>query len=341
MRNSLGLAAALLLATATASQAQHRFRVGPTVSSLSLEDASGASHGFTSFGGSAALITGDDGETGLTVARYGDLALNSCERSLTLYALDSYYYPVGTRGVAPFASGELGLARVTDADQGLLGLCGSAQATNQVAIGFGLGVRVNAGSDVAALIEGRFLQVPNSAIQGLEARATVSLAFGSPRKGEFLDGTLGPAASFMIPISGSLRGRAPFVGVRFRRDTKKAGTVGLQIDYAPLQDTGPCSPPGCEPNAILFAPGYEASAWPAWGRLYGELGFLLAGVYSEGADRGVAQGAHGGLGVDLYSGRVMWNLNARLLWLQRNSGENVFGVQVGASVSPKLGGNGR
>ncbi len=323
MRNSLGLAAALLLATATASQAQHRFRVGPTVSSLSLEDASGASHGFTSFGGSAALITGDDGETGLTVARYGDLALNSCERSLTLYALDSYYYPVGTRGVAPFASGELGLARVTDADQGLLGLCGSAQATNQVAIGFGLGVRVNAGSDVAALIEGRFLQVPNSAIQGLEARATVSLAFGSPRKGEFLDGTLGPAASFMIPISGSLRGRAPFVGVRFRRDTKKAGTVGLQIDYAPL------------------APGYEASAWPAWGRLYGELGFLLAGVYSEGADRGVAQGAHGGLGVDLYSGRVMWNLNTRLLWLQRNSGENVFGVQVGASVSPKLGGNGR
>ena len=40
--------------------------------------------------------------------------------------------------------------------------------------------------------------------------------------------------------------------------------------------------------------------------------------------------------VDLYGGRVMWNLNARLLWLQRNSGENVFGVQVGASLSPKL-----
>ncbi len=337
MRMTCFVVAALALASVSSLHAQRRFRLGPMLSSLSLEDASGTGHGFTAWGGAAALITGDDGETGLTVARYGDLALNSCERSLTLYALDSYYYPVGTRGVAPFASGELGLARVTDADQGLLGLCGSTQPTSQLAIGFGLGVRVNAGSDVAALVEGRFLQVPNSAIQGLEARANVSLAFGSPHKGEFLDGTLGPAASFMIPIAGSLRGRAPFVGVRFRRDTKKTGSVGLQIDYAPLRITGSCPLSGCEEGAVLFAPGYEASARPAWGRLYGELGLLLAGVYSEGPDRGLAQGAHGGIGVDLFGGRVMWNLNSRLLWLQRSNGENVFGVQVGVSVSPRIG----
>ena len=337
MRMTCFVVAALALASVSSVHAQRRFRLGPMLSSLSLEDASGTGHGFTAWGGSIALITGDDGETGLTVARYGDLALNSCERSLTLYALDSYYYPVGTRGVAPFASGELGLARVTDADQGLLGLCGSAQPTSQLAIGFGLGVRVNAGSDVAALVEGRFLQVPNSAIQGLEARANLSLAFGSPHTGEFLDGTLGPAASFMIPIAGSLRGRAPFVGVRFRRDTKKTGSVGLQIDYAPLRITGSCPLSGCEESAVLFAPGYEASARPAWGRLYGELGLLLAGVYSEGPDRGLAQGAHGGIGVDLFGGRVMWNLNSRLLWLQRSNGENVFGVQVGVSVSPRIG----
>ncbi len=337
MRMTCFVVAALALASVSSVHAQRRFRLGPMLSSLSLEDASGTGHGFTAWGGSIALITGDDGETGLTVARYGDLALNSCERSLTLYALDSYYYPVGTRGVAPFASGELGLARVTDADQGLLGLCGSAQPTSQLAIGFGLGVRVNAGSDVAALVEGRFLQVPNSAIQGLEARANVSLAFGSPHTGEFLDGTLGPAASFMIPIAGSLRGRAPFVGVRFRRDTKKTGSVGLQIDYAPLRITGSCPLSGCDESAVLFAPGYEASARPAWGRLYGELGLLLAGVYSEGPDRGLAQGAHGGIGVDLFGGRVMWNLNSRLLWLQRSNGENVFGVQVGVSVSPRIG----
>src|SRR5205809_1029827 len=85
----------------------------------------------------------------------------------------------------------------------------------------------------------------------------------------------------------------------------------------------------------------EASVRPAWGRVYGVVGFLLAGFYAEGLDRGMAQGAHGGVGADFYSGRAMWNLNARLLWLQRNSGENVFGVQVGASVSPKLGGNRR
>src|SRR2546425_949061 len=201
MRMTCFVVAALALASVSSVHAQRRFRLGPMLSSLSLEDASGTGHGFTAWGGSVALITGDDGETGLTIARYGDLALNSCPRSLTLYALDSYYYPVGTRGVAPFASTELGLARVTDTDQGLLGICSSPQPTSQLALGFGLGVRVNAGSDVAALFEGRFFQVPNSAIQALELRANLSLAFGTPRRGEFLAGTLGPALSYVIPVS--------------------------------------------------------------------------------------------------------------------------------------------
>src|SRR5207248_10587946 len=113
------------------------------------------------------------------------------------------------------------------------------------------------------------------------------------------------------------------------------------IDLAPLRITAGCPPTGCSENAVLFAPTYEASARPAWGRVYGQVGLLLAGVYSQGPDRGIAQGAHGGVGVDLYGGRVMWNLTSRLLWLQRNSGENVFGVQVGVSVSPRLGGKGR
>src|SRR5438034_10128947 len=212
MRMTCFVVAALALASVSSVHAQRRFRLGPMLSSLSLEDASGTGHGFTAWGGSIALITGDDGETGLTVARYGDLALNSCERSITLYALDSYYYPVGTRGVAPFASGELGLARVTDADQVLLGLCGSTQPTSQLAIGFGLGVRVNAGSDVAALVEGRFLQVPNRAIQGLEARANVPPAFGRPQTRQLPGGTCGPAARLVLAPAGSLRGRAPFVG---------------------------------------------------------------------------------------------------------------------------------
>ena len=51
----------------------------------------------------------------------------------------------------------------------------------------------------------------------------------------------------------------------------------------------------------------------------------------------MAQGAHGGLGSDIYvGGGAMLNVNARLVWLQRNGGESVFGVQVGASVSARL-----
>jgi len=346
MRTICLVAAALTLCGASSAHAQRRVRIGPTYSSISLEDGSGSSHSFSSYGGSVALITGDEGETGLTIARYNDLSTDKGLRRLSLYALDSYYYPVGTRGVvAPFALTALGLARVTEVDSlcflSIIPCNASTSATSELALAFGLGVRVNVGGAAVATLAGRFLEVPGSRIQALEAVLNASVTFGGVRKGEFLDGTVGPAASFLIPISGSLRGRAPFVGARFRRDTKKAGTVAVQIDLAPFRITARCPSTGCNENAVLFAPAYEASVRPAWGRVYGQVGLLLAGVYSQGADRGIAQGAHGGLGADFYSGRMMWNLNARLLWLQRNSGENVFGVQVGASLSPRLGGNRR
>src|SRR5881628_2429610 len=335
------LAAALGLAVATAAPAQGQFRVGPTYSSITLEDLSGNGHTFSSFGGSAALISGDEGETGVSVSRYTDLSTDGGRRRLTLFGLDSYYYPIGARGVAPFAATELGLARVAEsapATQCPALLCQDTVSTSsQLALAFGLGVRVNLGSSAVAALEGRFLQVPGSQIQSLEARLNASVALGRQHRGDFLEGTLGPAASVFFPVSGALRARAPFAGVRFRRDTKKAGTVGLQIDFAPLEVTAGSCAPGCRPNAILFAPGYEASLRPPWGRLYGEAGVLLAGVYSQGPDRGVAQGLHGGIGADWSGGQLLWNLNARLLWLRRNSGENVFGVQVGASLSPKLG----
>jgi len=44
------------------------------------------------------------------------------------------------------------------------------------------------------------------------------------------------------------------------------------------------------------------------------------------------------LGADFYGGPLMWNVNGRLLWLQRNSGENVFAVQVGLSLSSRIRG---
>ena len=346
MRTTCLFAAALWLAGIASAQAQRRIRIGPTYSSLSLEDQSGSSYSFPSYGGSVALITGDESETGLTIARYNNLSTDHGIRRLTLFGLDSYYYPVGARGVvAPFALTALGLARVTEIDSlcllSIISCNASASATSQLALAFGLGVRVNVGGAVVATLAGRFLEVPGSQIQALEAVANASVALGGVQKGQLLAGTLGPDVSAFIPIAGPLRGRSPFADVLFRRDTKKAGSLGLQIDYAPLEVTAGSCAPGCRPNAILFAPGYEASVRPAWGRVYGVVGFLLAGFYAEGLDRGMAQGAHGGVGADFYSGRAMWNLNARLLWLQRNSGENVFGVQVGASVSPKLGGNRR
>ncbi|MGH7569319.1 MAG: hypothetical protein ACREL9_10180 [Gemmatimonadales bacterium] len=336
MKQLLPLVAALTCAAAPLS-AQRRVRVGPTASTIAIDEGS-TSRSYTSFGAVIALLTGDDAETGLTVSRYPDLSNGACELALTFVGLDSYYYPVGARGVAPFASSQVGLARVSESRVPLLGSCpGTVETTSELGLGFGLGVRVGAGDAVVAVVEGRFFQVLPRQLQGLEARATVSVAFGPPRQSELLRGTLGPALSFLIPVSGPLEGRGPFFGVRFRRDTKKSSTVGLQIDYAAFKVTESCTPPGCKPHAVLFAPGYEASLHPRWGRFYGELGLLIAGFPEVGPDRGLAQGAHGGIGFDIYAGeRAMVNLNARLLWLQRATGSNVFGLQVGASVSPKL-----
>src|SRR2546430_4433486 len=117
MRTTCLFAAALWLAGIASPQGQRRIRIGPTYSSLSLEDQSGSSYSFPSYGGSVALITGDESETGLTIARYNNLSTDHGIRRLTLYGLDSYYYPVSARGVvAPFALTALGLARVTEID---------------------------------------------------------------------------------------------------------------------------------------------------------------------------------------------------------------------------------
>ena len=340
MRNVWLVLGALLLMSGRAA-AQRRARIGPTISSISIEDGSGSSDAFTSFGGSLALLSGDDGEFGVGVSRYGDLSSSSCTRKMTFVGLESNYYPVGATGIAPFASSAIGWARVLDQDPtlALLGCNPGAQATNEIGLGFGLGVRVNLGRQAAALVEGRFFQVPNSAIKALEGRANVSFAFGSSRKkSQLLKGTLGPAISVLVPLSGALEGRGGALGVRFRRDQRKGGSLGLQIDYAPLRVRTGCSA-NCQSYAILFAPGYEPSLHPAWGRLYASLGVLLAGFPQIGEDRGVAQGAHGGLGADIFSGRaVMINVNARVLWLQRNNpnDRNAFLTQVGVSLSPKL-----
>ncbi len=190
MRTLSAVLIALVLAGRAA--AQRRARIGPTVSSISIEDGSGGSQSFPSVGGSLAFLSGDDGEVGLGVSRYGDLSSNSCVRQMTFVGLESNYYPVGAKGVAPFASSAVGLARVLDQDPtlALLGCNTSAQTTNELGLGFGLGVRVSLGPQAAALVEGRFFQVPNSAIKALEGRANVSFAFGSEnKKTQLLRGT--------------------------------------------------------------------------------------------------------------------------------------------------------
>src|SRR5207249_4284662 len=87
-------------------------------------------------------------ETGLTIARYPDLSDSSCTRTLMSYSLDSYYYPVGARGVAPFASTALRRARVAESTLQIpiLGSCVTVSTTSQIS----LGLRRGLGADVAS-----------------------------------------------------------------------------------------------------------------------------------------------------------------------------------------------
>ena len=337
MRTLSMLLAALVLAGTAA--AQRRARIGPTISFIGFEDERGT-HTYNSWGATLAMLSGDEGEIGLAAARYSDLSSSTCERQMTFFGAESNYYPVGTSGIAPFASSALGLARVLDQNPDLipLGCNTSAETTSEIGFGFGLGVRLNLGKQAATILEGRFFQVPNSAIQTLEGRVNVSFLLGPPRESQMLKGTLGPAVGLLGQLSGAFEGRGPTLGVRFRRDTKKAGSLGLQLDYAPLRVTSSCTS-GCEPFAIFFAPAYEPSLRPSWGRLYVDLGILLAGFPEHGDDRGMAQGLHGGIGADILSGRsLMWNLNTRVLWLQRStaSDRDAFMLQVGISISPAI-----
>src|SRR2546428_10277279 len=202
MRTTCLVAAALTLFDLASARAQRRVRIGPTYSSVSLEDGSGSSHSFSSFGGSVALITGDEGETGLAIARYNDLSTDKGLRRLSLYVLDSYYYPVGTRGVvAPFALTALGLARVTEVDSlcllSIIPCSASASATSELALAFGLGVRVNVGGAAVATLAGRVLQEPGGPDQAPQVLPDPVSAFRRVGQRGVVGRTDGPSAEHL------------------------------------------------------------------------------------------------------------------------------------------------
>ena len=152
MRTACIAAAALSLISVASAHAQRQFRIAPIYSTLNLQDLSGASHGFSSWGGSAAVLTADAGESGVTIARYDDLSTDGRVRRMTLYSLDARYYPVGSRGVvAPFAGSMVGLARVGESSSLCLPLACSdtVTTTSNFAFSYGLGLRVNVGSQIA------------------------------------------------------------------------------------------------------------------------------------------------------------------------------------------------
>src|SRR5690348_17399576 len=82
MRYASAIVTALTLLVGATASAQRQFRVGPTVSSISIT-LGGATHSYASYGGSMALITGDDGEIGLSLQDRKSTRLNSSHPSIS------------------------------------------------------------------------------------------------------------------------------------------------------------------------------------------------------------------------------------------------------------------
>src|SRR2546428_12975327 len=111
---AIRLSFAMALTVTTLAGAQRPVRVGPTVSSLAVQDATGKSQSYASFGASIDLLTGDDGESGLTISRYNDLSNNACTRPLTFLGAEPAHYPTGAKRPAPLRTTHPALADVTE-----------------------------------------------------------------------------------------------------------------------------------------------------------------------------------------------------------------------------------
>lgn len=305
--------------------AQRTFQVGAAASSLTPTGTSdhhtGATLTFGWLGGSTSM-------TEAYLSRYGDADFNTGVRGVTVYGLDSKYFPVEAAGIAPYLSTGIGLFRYTEPG----GLLTSPSPQWGFVSTMGLGLGANLTDHLWLAGEGR-LRVDNGD-RSIEYRLQGSYGFGKLRPMASRPGTVEPFAIGIARLGhGPYTAASPLAGIRFRRDESRHSSIAVDVGVARLDDDRP----GAEPvTTWVMMPSAEHGWATSWGRPFLELGPQMLG-FIGGTDDGMKVGIHAGGGADIYlSPTIESALLTRVTWFQSSDGRHQFGLQLGIAVGPRL-----
>ncbi len=303
--------------------AQRVFRFGAGVSSLAPDGGADALTGWTA--GLGYLPT-TSSETSLLVTRYAGTGFGTDASDVTLYGIESRYFPVEIFGVAPYFSTGFSLFKYeTDP---LLGDPTSEWAFSST-MGLGLGASITDRWWLGG--EGR-LRSDNDQ-RSTEYRLFASYGVGKLREARSKPGTIEPFIAAIARLGhGPYQAESPYLGIRFRREESRKTSAAVDVGLVSFAD-----PDGGEDiSTWMIQPAAELGWVGAGGRPFIAIGPSMIG-FVGGPDDGMRVGLHLGGGSDFYlSDKVELALLSRVTWFQSSLGKHQFGLQFGVAVGPRL-----
>lgn len=305
--------------------AQRTFQVGAALSQLT---PTGASDHHTGATLTLGWLGGSTSMTEAYLSRYGDADFNTGVRGVTVYGLNSKYFPVEAAGVAPFLSTGIGLFKYTQPG----GLLTSPSEQWGFVSTMGLGLGANLTDHVWLGAEGQ-LRVDNGD-RSTELLVQGNYGFGKLRPMASRPGTIEPFALGIARLGhGPYTAASPLAGIRFRRDESRHSSIAVDVGIARFNDDRP----GAERvTTWVMMPSAEHGWGTSWGRPFLELGPQMLG-FIGGTDDGMKVGVHVGGGADVYlSPAIESALLTRVTWFQSSDGRHQFGLQLGVAIGPRL-----
>jgi hypothetical protein len=303
--------------------AQRTFRFGAAVSSLVPDGGADPIRGWTA---SLGYLPTTTSETALLITRYPGTGFGTDEPDVTMYGLESRYFPVEIAGVAPYFSTGFGLfSYETDP---LLGSPTTEWAFSST-MGLGLGASITDRWWIGG--EGR-LRADNGE-RSTEYRISASYGVGKLREARSKPGTIEPFIAAIARLGhGAYRAESPLIGVRFRREESRRTSAAVDVGATSFAD-----PDGGEAiSTWVLQPAAEFGWAGPRGRPFIAVGPSMLG-FIGGPDDGMRVGLHLGGGSDFYlSDQVELALLSRVTWFQSSGGRHQFGLQLGVAVGPRL-----
>jgi hypothetical protein len=303
--------------------AQRTFRFGAAVSSLVPDGGGDKVTGWTAALG---YLPNSTSETALLITRYAGTGFGTDESGVTMYGLESRYFPVEVAGVAPYFS--TGFSLFSYETDPLLGSPTTEWAFSST-MGLGLGASITDRWWLGG--EGR-LRADNGQ-RSTEYRLFASYGVGKLREARSKPGTIEPFIAAIARLGhGPYRAESPYLGVRFRREESRRTSAAVDVGVTSFAD-----PDGGEAiTTWVLQPAAEFGWAGERARPFIAVGPSMLG-FIGGPDDGMRVGLHLGGGSDFYlSDQVELALLSRVTWFQSSVGKHQFGLQLGVAVGPRL-----